>query len=144
MRSLRYQILSQPDQKGGTMTQIQPTDTNLPAATPKQSIDQIAGTFYVYQRLREQRDALQDEIDRLELELRNAIGDAHEATINGQTVLTYAPVNKMRTTDLKKDNPDLYKQFVTKRVVEEFDPELFKQMHPELYGIYQSRSFRLK
>jgi hypothetical protein len=84
------------------------------------------------------------QLNRLETELRNEVGDAHAATIFGEVVVTYQPINRFRTTQFAEDNPVLYKEFTRPRLVDEFDVEAFREAHPNLYALYQSRQWRPK
>lgn len=108
------------------------------------AIDHVAGKWLQYREMRDNRDALDKQIDKLEQELREAVGDAHEATIFGEVVVTNKPVNTFRTKEFSNDNPVLFKEFTKPVLKDEFDVEAFKAAHPNLFTQYQSRQFRVK
>lgn len=112
--------------------------------TDKQPIDHVKGEFFLLQKLRAQREVLDAEIKRLEGIIRTEGGDAEELTIDGNTVALFPYVSKLRTKELEKENPDLYKQYLEPKLVDTFNAARFQQEHPELYRRYQSRSFRPK
>lgn len=66
--------------------------------------------------------------------------DGVRGTIAGKVVLTYERTDRMRTADLKKDDPALYELYVEEMTVRTFDVASFKLSRPDLYERYQSRS----
>lgn len=108
------------------------------------AIDHVAGKWLQYREMRDNRDALDKQISKLEQELREAVGDATEATIFGETVVTNKPVNTFRAKEFAADNPVLFKEFTRPVLKDEFDVDAFKAAHPNLFTQYQSRQFRVK
>jgi hypothetical protein len=75
-------------------------------------------------------------------EMAKILGEAEAATINGKVVIHFERINKMRTKELQKDHPDLYRIYTREVTKEEFDPEWFRRAQPELYREYQTRVLR--
>lgn len=82
------------------------------------------------------------EQDEARAEMAKLLGDAEVATIGGKDVIHFERINKMRTADLKKDHPDLYRIYSREVTEERFDPEWFERAQPDLYREYQTRVLR--
>jgi hypothetical protein len=117
--------------------------SNEIAVRPK-PIDHVSGKWLQYREMAANYADLGRRLKRLETELRNEVGDAVAATIFGEVVVTYQPIDRFRTTQFADDNPVLYKEFTRPRLVDFFDVEAFKEAHPNLYSQYQSRQWRPK
>jgi hypothetical protein len=84
----------------------------------------------------------QAERDQAREEMAKLLGEAEVATIGGKEVIHFERIKKMRTADLKKDHPDLYRIYSREITKEEFDLEWFERAQPELYREYQTRVLR--
>lgn len=110
----------------------------------RKAIDHVSGKFLRYVEMRSNRDELDRQIKKLEAELRTEVGDAHEATIFDEVVLTYKPIDRFQGKQFAEDNPILAKEFTRPVVVDQFDVEAFKAAHPNLFAQYQSRQWSVK
>jgi hypothetical protein len=106
-------------------------------------LDHISDKYLLYREKRSRLETLKDEVEKLRAELENEIGDAEEARIMDEPVITYGFIDKLKTSELKKDNPDLFEEYVRAVVKKEFDPVTFKKDHPNLFKRYQSRQFKV-
>lgn len=106
-------------------------------------LDHRSETYLLYREKLSRFEELKAEVEKLRASLEEEIGDAEVALIMDEPVITYQYINKLKTGELKKDNETLYNQFVVQKVVDVFDPDLFKAKHPNLYRRYQSRVFRV-
>ena len=77
-----------------------------------------------------------------EARLQQLIGDHTAATIAGHTVITYRPIDRYRTTDLRKAYPDLTERFVREKTSVAFDVTAFAAAHPDLAAQFRTRVFR--
>ena len=81
------------------------------------------------------------EQDRYRERIKELLGDAEVGVDSrGDELVTYAPRAVLRTKDLARDHPDLFKLFTREISVEKFDEEWFARVRPELYQEYQSRA----
>jgi hypothetical protein len=79
-------------------------------------------------------NGLRDQIEKL-------IGDAEVGTVNGEEALTFSWVDSFRSTDFKKQQPDLYRRYEVDTTVRKLDVDWLKRTQPELYREYQTRRF---
>lgn len=81
--------------------------------------------------------------DKLEAEIKEAMGDSEEAKVDNVPVLTYAYKNAYRWREFADDNPALAKEFTI--IVEKpvLDQESLVKQHPAVVRNYQTREFRL-
>jgi hypothetical protein len=75
-------------------------------------------------------------------DMAKILGEAQAATIAGKVVIHFERIKKMRTSDFKKDHPDLYRIYSREITKDEFDVEWFERAQPELYREYQTRVLR--
>jgi activator of HSP90 ATPase len=75
-------------------------------------------------------------------EMAKILGDAEAATIAGKVVIHFEWINKMRTKELQKDHPDLYRIYTREVTKDEFDMDWFRRAQPELFRQYQTRVLR--
>lgn len=81
--------------------------------------------------------------DKLEAEIKDAMGDGEEALIDDVPVFTHAYKNSYRWREFADDNPALAKEFTI--IVEKpvLDQESLVKQHPAVVRNYQTREFRL-
>lgn len=65
-----------------------------------------------------------------------------EVTLNGKVVATFKADTKFQSALFRKEVPHLANQYMTKQLVDVFDEATFKQVHPDLWEQYRSRSLR--
>lgn len=71
------------------------------------------------------------------------IGDAHAATVNGDTVITYRPTSRVAAARLLAEYPDLVQHFMVTQTTETLDVKAFEARHPDIVAQYRSRQFRV-
>jgi hypothetical protein len=81
-----------------------------------------------------------EEVERLKDKLRQEMGDAFAATVNGVKVYTNRPKNQYALAALMRDYPDLTQHYMVTRVVEALDVEAFGDSHPKILEQYHSRA----
>jgi hypothetical protein len=84
------------------------------------------------------------ELEQLKNKLKDQMGDATVATVNGQLVATWRPKATWRTSDLRRDYPDLTDHYMVTDTVTKFDVERFAAVHPDVAEKYQTRALDLK
>lgn len=100
--------------------------------------------FLRYHELLAKQAEIGKELDQLKAKFRQRIGNNHQATIYGEVVFTYAPINRFAAGDFAKDHPMLAKEYTRPVVTDELDVEALKAAHPALYAQYQVRQFSTK
>jgi hypothetical protein len=94
-------------------------------------------------RLREKaflaRDAWDRELGRLDDQLRELIGDHGVGTFRGEEVFTYRPINRFAMARFIKENPDLARHFMTRKMIDVVDEGALLAARPDLYRRYQTR-----
>lgn len=82
--------------------------------------------------------------EQLRGELEKLLGDAEEATVNGQTVVTWPRTNTFQKAEFKKAEPELYRFYEVDKMVKDLDLDMLKRTRPEIFRQYQSRRFTNK
>jgi hypothetical protein len=113
-------------------------------AVPSVALDHMSSVYLEYMEVRKTMDILAKQKEKLETQLRDAVGEHEQATIMGEVVITNRPTKTFKAKDLERDNPNLYKEYVRLKYVEVFDKDTFAVDHPNLYTQYQSRQFLFK
>ncbi len=110
----------------------------------KAHLDHMRSEWEMYMHIRSRRQALEEQEKELEAKFREEAGSAQEISIGGKVVATFKPTAKLREAELRNDNGELYQKYLTPEVVYKFDAEKFRNDHPQVYLMYQSRSWRIK
>lgn len=92
------------------------------------------------QRMREDKKWTDD----FKENIRQQAGVGTEFYLDGTLVATYYQTDRFRAKEFEAENPDVFRQYVTRKVVEEFDEECFKADHPAIWEQYRSASFNFK
>lgn len=121
------------------MNQVEPAQTGSGAVTV---IDHIGAKYLQYLEKARALKTLQDEVNQMEREIREVVGNAEAATFHGTQVITNKPVNRLRGKDFAADNPTLNKQYTVPKLVDVLDTDALRRDHPNLYAQYQSRQFK--
>ena len=75
-------------------------------------------------------------------EIKEEMGEATAATVDGATVLTYRYKQGWSTSGLIRDYPELVEHYMTMNVKRELDMYQFAAHHPDIAQKYQTREFR--
>ena len=106
-------------------------------------LDSIATKVRQYKQAVEDIRTMAAFRDRLEAEIKAAMGEDEEALVDNVPVFTHTWKHAYRWKEFVDDNPELAKEFeiiVEKTVL---DQESLIKRHPALVRQYQSREFRL-
>jgi uncharacterized protein (DUF433 family) len=98
-----------------------------------------------YRHLKEIREAIaiaQAQEKILVEQIKDEMGSATAATVNGVKVLTYRPKQGWATKDLIRDYPELTEHYMTMEVVRKLDVYQFAAHHADIAAKYQTREFR--
>lgn len=71
------------------------------------------------------------------------LGDAEEATVDGQLALTYHGEQRINGSEFQARYPDLWKLYQKSVVKEELDVAALKAQQPEIYAEFQVQSMRV-
>jgi hypothetical protein len=82
------------------------------------------------------------EANRLAADIKEEMGGATAATVNGVTVATYRPKQGWATKDLIRDYPELTEHYMTMEVERKLDIYQFAAHHADIAAKYQTREFR--
>jgi len=82
------------------------------------------------------------EATRLAAEIKEEMGTATAATVNGVTVATYRRKQGWATKDLIRDYPELTEHYMTMEVEKRLDIYQFAAHHADIAVKYQTREFR--
>lgn len=97
----------------------------------------------LYLSVQHAKDAVAQWTKELELRqarLREKIGDAHAATVNGIKVYAYRPKKAYAEARIIKDYPDLTEHFFEYSTENRFNMEKFRKAHPEIAEQYRVRA----
>lgn len=97
-------------------------------------------TVKLLDQAKESVKAWSAEVVRLSNRLREEMGDAFAATVDGEKVYAYRPQANYAVARLQKDYPDLTRHFMKSQVVEALDIALFARAHPEIAEQYRVRA----
>ena len=78
---------------------------------------------------------------KVQEQLKGLMGNHHTGTMDGAVVIRYEPQNRFNATEFAKAYPNLAKVYTRPTMREEFDVEAIRHEHPELYALFQVRSF---
>lgn len=118
------------------------TNKNVP--TIEFNDDILRLKYLRYRDLVAQKNDIDREIATLKGEFQRVMGTNHSATIDGEEVFTYAPINRFAAGDFAKEHPVLAKEFTRPVVTDELDVEALKAAHPALFEQYRVRQFNTK
>lgn len=96
-------------------------------------------TVKLMQEAKANAKAWTEEYERLRKKFEVELGDAYAATVDGEKVYTYRPKEAYAEARLRKDYPDLTAHFMEYAYVNQFNFDKFKQAHPDIAKLYQSR-----
>ena len=85
----------------------------------------------------EQRQAL------IKRRLAQILGDRTVGTVNGEAVITYEYQDRLNTSALKKDNPNMYQMYSREITSTQLDVDWLKRARPDLAKEYQVRTMRV-
>lgn len=105
-------------------------------------IADLADLVRVRRGLVEDMAAAKAHIDRIDAVIKERMGDANTAKVNGVAVFTYNYKQAWRTSDLLEEHRPLCEEFFKTALVTEFDPKAFAAKHPQIAREYQTREFR--
>lgn len=97
-------------------------------------------TYKLLQEAKANTAAWAAEAARLSDKLREEMGDAYAATIDGVKVYTNRPKDQYAEARLIRDYPDLTEHFFTSKLQRVFDLDAFKAKFPDLAAQYRVRS----
>lgn len=80
------------------------------------------------------------EVVRLSTRLREEMGDAYAATVEGVKVYSYRPQDNYAVARLQKDYPDLTQHFMRHEMTVRLDIDLFARAHPEIAEQYRIKA----
>lgn len=110
---------------------------------PRVALDAYTEKYLLLRALRKEKTRLDSEVEKLEKEFRELVGEAHLAQIDGQDIITNRPTRTFQGRQFAEQHPILaktYTQMVEKPVL---DLEGLERDHPAIYRRYQSRQFRI-
>ena len=76
--------------------------------------------------------------------IRQQAGVGTEFYLDNVLVATYYQTDRFKAKEFEQENPHIFGQYVTRKVVEEFDEERFRIENPEMWDKYRSASFNFK
>lgn len=114
-----------------------------PSDEPTVALDAYTEKYLLLRAKRAEKRRLDAEVDQLEKEFRQLVGDAHVGQIAGREVFTNRPIRTFQGKKFAEDHPVIAKTYT--RIVEkpELDLLALERDHPALYALYQSRQFRI-
>lgn len=83
-----------------------------------------------------------DKVARYKQELRGLAGDAEVLLVNGEPVFTNMPIDRLNTTALKAEEPDLYEIYQHEVTKTELDEGLLKTARPDIWARFAVRQFK--
>lgn len=104
-------------------------------------LTEYAQHWYELRVLKRQFDDAKKAYEKYRDRLGQRIGDADQITINGTVVANHTP-GAFNVSKFVKENPGLAEKYMRKRLVEEFDTDLFAENNPGLHLAYRTRSLR--
>lgn len=136
--------MKQPEETVSIETVPVSTEVNVGAEgeSEKFALDALADKVRYYDQLTEAINQAQADRLRVQAEIKDLMGDARVATLNGVPTFTYAPKETWRIADIKRDMPHLVAQYVKEQVQEVVDWSRFIEHHRDAIKSYQTREFR--
>lgn len=106
------------------------------------SLDHLAGKARSANEAREQAAQLLAFADMLDAEIKEAMGEAEEATIFGVPYFTYTKKAAWRFREFENDHPHIARQYKIDVIKQELDKEKLLAEQGDILAGYQTREFR--
>jgi ABC-type Fe3+ transport system substrate-binding protein len=106
------------------------------------ALDDLAEMVYLEGLLRSYIKEYKEKLEDVQAKLQAATGGAAAATLKGKTVFTYDYINKLRETDLKKEEPGIHSAFSRPVEDEKLDITTLRLGRPEIYRKHQVRVWK--
>ena len=104
------------------------------------SIEVDRDTWKLLQEAKKAVEAWTTEYNRLKNKLREEMGDAYAATVDGAKVYTNRPKEQYAEGALIKAYPDLTAHFFEDQTKSVFNIDKFKEQHPDIAEQYRVRA----
>lgn len=92
---------------------------------------------------REEIAQLKALVEQIDQEIKNAVGDAEEITLNGVPVALYQYKKAYAWSQFAAENEILAKQYTTQVTREELDKDALIAKHSSALAPYQTREYRM-
>lgn len=106
------------------------------------SLDHLAGKARSANEAREQAAQLLAFADMLDAEIKEAMGEAEEATIFGVPYFTYTKKSAWRFREFENDHPHIARQYKVDVIKQELDKVKLLAEQADILAGYQTREFR--
>ena len=106
------------------------------------ALDHLAGKAQAANEARQRAAELIAFADQQDAEIKEAMGDAEEATIFGVPYFTYTKKAAYRFAQFQNDHPHVYRQYLRPVMKEELDKDKLLAEQGDLLVDYQTREFR--
>lgn len=124
----------------------------LPVTPEQRSIEartfeltgEYAAYWEEYQEIKRLADEYGKKLESWKARWKQIFGDRDIITLNGAEVATNAVSGAFKVAKFREEHPAIYQAYLTKKTVDAFDEQAFKEHNPQLWNDFRSTSLRHK